>query len=175
MPSEARKKVTIETTLGDFTVVLYDETPLHRDNFLKLVNEGFYDGLLFHRVIQDFMIQGGDPKSKDAPQGMRLGEGDLGYTIPAEFRTPEIRHCRGALAAARTGDFVNPKRESSACQFYVVWGPDKNGTPHLDGAYTVFGKVVKGFEVIDKIQQVDTDRNDRPIDDVKIIKAYEVK
>ena len=169
MPSDARTKVTFVTTLGDFTVELYDETPLHRDNFLKLVDEGFYDGLLFHRVIENFMIQGGDPQSKDAVRGQRLGEGDLGYKIPAEIRLPKIRHFRGALAAAREPDFVNPNHESSACQFYIVWGETKEGTPHLDGDYTVFGKVVKGLNVIEKIQQVETDRNDRPIEDVQII------
>lgn len=114
-------KVKITTPCGDITVRLYDETPAHRDNFLKLVSEGFYDGTLFHRVIKDFMIQGGDPDSKGAPKGRHLGAGDVGYTIPAEFK-PELFHKRGALAAARQGDNVNPERRSSGCQFYIVWG-----------------------------------------------------
>lgn len=114
-------KVKIETSMGDIIVRLYDETPLHRDNFLKLAGEGFFDGTLFHRVIRNFMIQGGDPESKGAPAGKALGTGGTGYTIPAEFK-PELIHKRGALAAARLGDEMNPKRESSGCQFYIVWG-----------------------------------------------------
>ena len=114
-------KVKISTSFGDIVVRLYDETPLHRDNFLKLVREGFYDGLLFHRVIKDFMIQGGDPGSKGAPKSKPLGAGDVGYTIPAEFN-PGLFHKRGALAAARQGDEVNPERRSSGCQFSIVWG-----------------------------------------------------
>lgn len=114
-------KVKISTSLGDIVVRLYDETPAHRDNFLKLVKEGFYDGTLFHRVIKDFMIQGGDPDSKGAPKGKQLGCGDVGYTIPAEFN-PALFHKRGALSAARQGDQVNPERRSSGCQFYIVWG-----------------------------------------------------
>ena len=114
-------KVRISTSLGDITVRLYDETPAHRDNFLKLAREGFYDGTLFHRVIKDFMIQGGDPDSKGAPKGKQLGCGDVGYTIPAEFN-PALFHKRGALSAARQGDQVNPERRSSGCQFYIVWG-----------------------------------------------------
>lgn len=114
-------KVKIITPLGDIVVRLYDETPAHRDNFLKLAREGFYDGTLFHRVIKDFMIQGGDPDSKGAPEGKMLGCGDTGYTIPAEFN-PALFHKRGALSAARQGDNVNPERRSSGCQFYIVWG-----------------------------------------------------
>ena len=114
-------KVKISTVLGDIVVRLYDETPAHRDNFLKLAKEGFYDGTLFHRVIKDFMIQGGDPDSKGAPAGRQLGAGDVGYTIPAEFN-PALFHKRGALCAARQGDNVNPERRSSGCQFYIVWG-----------------------------------------------------
>jgi peptidyl-prolyl cis-trans isomerase B (cyclophilin B) len=114
-------KVKISTSLGDIIVRLYDETPAHRDNFLKLAKEGFYDGTLFHRVIKDFMVQGGDPESKGAPKGRMLGSGDAGYTLPAEFN-PSLFHKRGALAAARTGDNVNPERRSSGCQFYIVWG-----------------------------------------------------
>ena len=114
-------KVKISTTYGDIIVRLYDETPAHRDNFLKLAREGFYDGTLFHRVIRDFMIQGGDPDSKGAAKGRQLGCGDVGYTIPAEFNA-ELFHKRGALSAARQGDQVNPERRSSGCQFYIVWG-----------------------------------------------------
>ena len=114
-------KVKIITDLGDIIVRLYDETPLHRDNFIKLAKEGFYDGTLFHRVIKDFMIQGGDPQSKGAPKGKQLGSGDAGYTLPAEFKNG-LFHKRGALAAARQGDNVNPERRSSGCQFYIVWG-----------------------------------------------------
>ena len=114
-------RVKISTQLGDIVVRLYDETPAHRDNFLKLAREGFYDGTLFHRVIKDFMIQGGDPQSKGAPAGKALGSGDAGYTLPAEFN-PALFHKRGALSAARLGDEVNPERRSSGCQFYIVWG-----------------------------------------------------
>ena len=241
--------VKIETTAGDIKVKLYNETPKHRDNFIKLVKDGMYEGTLFHRVIKDFMIQAGDPDSKNAPKGKMLGAGDVGYTIPAEFVYPKFFHKKGALSAARQGDNVNPKKESSGCQFYIVTGKVYNdstllsmesqmnenkinvifntlaqkhmkeiykmrkandedglydlqeklfaeaqeiaakqpefhftpeqieayttvgGTPHLDGEYTVFGEVVEGMDVVDKIQQVKTDRSDRPEDDVKIIKA----
>ena len=241
--------VKIETTAGDIKVKLYNETPKHRDNFIKLVKDGVYEGTLFHRVIKDFMIQAGDPDSKNAPKGKMLGAGDVGYTIPAEFVYPKFFHKKGALSAARQGDNVNPKKESSGCQFYIVTGKvyndstllsmesqmnenkinvifntlaqkhmkeiykmrkanDENGlydlqeklfaeaqemaakqpefhftpeqieayttvggTPHLDGEYTVFGEVVEGMDVVDKIQQVKTDRSDRPEEDVKIIKA----
>lgn len=114
-------KAKISTSLGDIVVRLYDETPAHRDNFIKLVSEGFYDGTLFHRVIPNFMIQGGDPDSKGAPAGKRLGSGDVGYTLPSEI-TPSLIHKRGALSAARLGDEVNPEKRSSGCQFYIVWG-----------------------------------------------------
>lgn len=120
-------KVKISTSYGDIVVRLYDETPAHRDNFLKLAREGFYDGTLFHRVIKDFMIQGGDPDSKGAPAGKQLGCGDVGYTIPAEFN-PNLFHKRGALSAARQGDQVNPERRSSGCQFYIVWGKTCNAS-----------------------------------------------
>ena len=241
--------VKIETTAGDIKVKLYNETPKHRDNFIKLVKDGMYEGTLFHRVIKDFMIQAGDPDSKNAPKGKMLGAGDVGYTIPAEFVYPKFFHKKGALSAARQGDNVNPKKESSGCQFYIVTGKvyndstllsmesqmnenkinvifntlaqkhmkeiykmrkanDENGlydlqeklfaeaqeiaakqpefhftpeqieayttvggTPHLDGEYTVFGEIVEGMDVVDKIQQVKTDRSDRPEEDVKIIKA----
>jgi len=186
--------VKIETSYGDMVVKLYNETPLHRDNFIKLVKEGTYDGLLFHRVINQFMIQGGDPKSRTAKPGQMLGDGELGYTIPAEF-VPGLFHKKGALAAARQGDEVNPKKASSSCQFYIVQGTtwDANrlkmveqrmgksftaeeaevyatlgGTPFLDGDYTVFGEVVEGMEVIDKIAAVPCGPMDRPIEDVKM-------
>ena len=241
-------KVKIETNQGDILVRLYDETAQHRDNFIKLVEQGTYEGTLFHRVIKDFMVQAGDPESKNAPKGKTLGSGDVGYTIPAEFVYPRYFHKRGVLAAAREGDNTNPQRASSGCQFYIVTGrvfndstllsmeqqrnqqrlnaafnalaqkrmkeiyklrkandvdalmdlqdtliaqakaqveqqpefrftPEQvqayttvGGTPHLDGEYTVFGEVVEGMEVVDKIQRVKTDRNDRPEEDVVIRK-----
>lgn len=205
---KASTRVMLETSVGKIVVELYDETPIHRDNFLKLVNSGFYDGLLFHRVIKDFMIQGGDPDSKDAPKGKLLGNGDLDYRLPSEIHIPDCFHKRGALAMAREGDDVNPERYSSASQFYIVWGKtctshaldkaqtmidkatdgeveiDKDmaqvyktvgGTPHLDGQYTVFGEVMEGLDVVEKIQNMVTDRHDRPTEDVKIIKAVVVK
>ena len=246
---EKETKLKIETTAGDIIVKLYNETPKHRDNFIKLAEEGTYEGTLFHRVIKDFMIQAGDPESKNAPKGKMLGAGDVGYTVPAEFVYPKYFHKKGALSAARQGDNVNPKKESSGCQFYIVTGKvfndstllgmesqmnenkinvifntlaqkhmkeiykmrkanDENGlydlqeklfaeaqemaakqpefhftpeqieayttvggTPHLDGEYTVFGEVVKGLDIVDKIQQVKTDRSDRPEEDVKITKV----
>ncbi|HJD74441.1 peptidylprolyl isomerase [Bacteroides reticulotermitis] len=239
----------IETSLGDIKVKLYNETPKHRDNFIKLAENGTYEGVLFHRVIKDFMVQAGDPDSKNAPKGKMLGGGDVGYTIPAEFVYPKYFHKKGALSAARQGDNVNPKKESSGCQFYIVTGKVYNdstllsmenqknenrindifnalaqkhmkeiykmrkendekglsdlqdkliiqaekeganlpefhftpeqikaystlgGTPHLDGEYTVFGEVVEGLDIVDKIQQVKTDRGDRPEADVKIKKV----
>lgn len=240
-------KVKVETTLGNFTVLLYGDTPLHRDNFVKLVKEGYYNGTLFHRVINEFMVQAGDPDSKTAKPGQQLGAGGPGYTIPAEIVYPRHFHKRGALAAARQGDQVNPMKESSGSQFYIVTGKKvtdaemaqlenyarntamqnyfnnlvmKNqdeiarlrqnndreglgklqekliaeteahftdstelvtpemkqayksvgGTPHLDNAYTVFGEVIDGMETVDKIEKVQTDRSDRPKEDVKIIK-----
>lgn len=244
------RQVRFETTEGPVLVKLYDDTPLHRDNMLKLVEDGYYDGLLFHRVIKDFMVQTGDPESRDAAPGARLGSGDPSYTIPAEINYPEHYHKRGALAAARTGDAFNPERRSSGSQFYIVTGekqsemalenmarrsvmqkrnirfrelveevresidnlqksndaegleklkqslieqveseiPEKplpenivkdyetiGGTPHLDGQYTVFGEVIEGMEIIDKIQNAKTDSNDRPLEDVKIISAKIVK
>lgn len=244
--SDKRMNVEIKTSLGDIVVSLYNETPKHRDNFIKLVKEGYYDGVLFHRVIKDFMVQTGDGNSKTAKQDDVLGTGDPGYTIDAEIVYPKFFHKRGALAAARTGDEVNPERRSSGSQFYIVTGEkyttsqlasmEKNlvnmkknsifsklvnerrqeimkmqqqgdslglkelehelvalteaeyskspavltpeqreayttvgGTPHLDGSYTVFGEVVKGMDVVDKIQNVKTGRNDRPVEDVRII------
>ena len=241
-------KVKLETTMGDIVVELYDETPQHRDNFVKLVQEGYYDGVLFHRVIKDFMIQTGDGNSKTAGPDATLGDGDPGYTIPAEFVYPKYFHKRGALAAARTGDQVNPERRSSGSQFYIVTGKiyssdelkmmtqrlatvkkqdifrrlvnenhaqietlqrnqdneglnelqnrliqqteaeaaqspfsltdeqidaytSVGGTPHLDGQYTVFGQVIEGRDVVDKIQNAQTGRMDRPVSDIKIVKA----
>lgn len=241
-------KVKLETTMGDIVVELYNETPQHRDNFVKLVLEGYYDGVLFHRVIKDFMIQTGDGNSKTAGPDATLGDGDPGYTIPAEFVYPKYFHKRGALAAARTGDQVNPERRSSGSQFYIVTGKiyssdelkmmtqrlatvkkqdifrrlvnenhaqietlqrnqdneglnelqnrliqqteaeaaqspfsltdeqidaytSVGGTPHLDGQYTVFGQVIEGMDVVDKIQNAQTGRMDRPVSDIKIVKA----
>ena len=201
-------EVMLETTAGNIRLKLYDSTPLHRDNFLKLVNLHVYDSLLFHRVIKDFMIQCGDPKSKDAAPGVFLGEGDLDWTVEQELRLPQLFHRRGVLAAAREPDEANPYRESSACHFYLAWGKkftdeelDKmqqrldtlygyrvkltpemrtayknvGGIPHLDGGYTVFGEIVEGLDILEKIQQTPTDKNDRPIDDQRILKAYVMK
>lgn len=244
--------VDITTTLGDIRVRLFGDTPRHRDNFVKLVNEGTYNGTLFHRVISDFMIQAGDPDSKNAPAGKMLGSGDVGYQIDAEIVYPRHFHKRGAIAAARTGDQVNPEKRSSGCQFYIVTGTKFNdgqldqmerklqhkqmqaifdrlarehrdsimtlrrnrdqaglsalqeqlvkqteaeaakapakftpeqreayttvgGAPHLDGDYTVYGEVVSGMDVVDKIERVQTDSNDRPKEDVRIISMKIVK
>lgn len=190
--SAQHRKVKIKTPYGKMVFRLSDETPQHRDNFIKLVKKHFYDGLLFHRVIKDFMIQGGDPKSKDAKPGERLGNGNVGYTIPAEFRD-DLFHKKGALAAAREPDFVNPQKASSGCQFYIVQGKKYTdeqldmiekrtghhftekqrymyktigGAPFLDGNYTVFGQLVKGMDVLDKVASQPTDNNDRPKKDV---------
>jgi len=193
--------VEMETTHGNMTIKLYDDTPKHRDNFIKLAETGYYDGLLFHRVIDGFMIQGGDPNSKGAKSGARLGSGGPGYTVPAEF-TPKYAHVKGALCAARQGDNVNPDKNSSGSQFYIVHGkavteevlksmerrnnmeyPDEvveqylknGGTPFLDQGYTVYGMVVEGLDIIDKIAGVSKDRSDRPTEDVKILKVRVVK
>ena len=207
--SEAQTtEVLLETTMGNIRISLYDETPLTRDNFLKITKMGIYDSLLFHRVIKDFMIQSGDTNSKHAKPGQLLGTGDFDYTTEAEFRLPQIFHRRGVIAMAREGDKENPERRSSACQFYIVWGkifddariakvqerldsatqgsvkltPEMievyktvGGTPHLDGQYTVFGEVVEGMDVVEKIQQVQTDKNDRPLEDIRILKATVTK
>lgn len=240
----AENIVDIKTTLGDIKVLLYDDTPIHRDNFLKLVGEKYYDGVLFHRVIKDFMVQTGDPNSKTADANTMLGGGDPSYTLEAEILYPTHFHKYGALAAARTGDQVNPERRSSGSQFYIVTGekqsartldmmaqratdqkrqayfnklrlenkdqirtlmqnkdsvaleslrldlikkteaavpvesmPDniketyitQGGTPHLDGQYTVFGEVIEGMDVVEKIQNVETGKADRPKEDVRII------
>lgn len=194
-------KVEMTTSLGKMVFVLYNDTPLHRDNFLKLVKSHTYDSLLFHRVIKNFMIQAGDPNSRKAKPNQMLGDGTLGYTIPAEFRSNHI-HKKGALCAARQGDNVNPRKESSASQFYVVQGQvwDERslnmmeqrfgrkfseeqrkiyttigGTPHLDGDYTVFGELVEGMEVVDKIASVETGMADRPVKDVRILKVKVIK
>ena len=156
----------IETSLGTIKVKLYENTPRHRDNFAKLALNGFYDGLLFHRIIDDFMIQGGDPLTRDSSKRELFGTGGPGYTIPAEF-VPEYRHKKGALAAARMGDMANPMKESSGSQFYLVQNPDN--CVHLDGDYTVFGETVEGLDVIDRIASVPVDRNGLPIEDVRII------
>lgn len=155
-------KFLIHTDLGDMQGILYNETPLHRDNFVKLVKSGYYDGTLFHRVIPGFMIQGGDPGSKTAKPDQRLGTGGPGYTIPAEFN-PSLKHKRGALAAARTN---NPQKASSGSQFYIV-EPEK-GTHFLDNEYTVFGEITSGLDVITKIASVEKGQNDRPVKDIKM-------
>jgi cyclophilin family peptidyl-prolyl cis-trans isomerase len=202
--------VKIYTTEGNIKVLLYDDTPDHKFNFLQLVNNKSYEGLLFHRVIKNFMIQGGDPESRDADTAKVLGSGSIGYNLPAEILFPQHYHKRGALAAARSSDDTNPMKESSGCQFYIVTGKlitdeeldffEKNvnktllpkeplkyteeqrrqyktfgGTPHLDGNYTVFGEVVEGFDVLEKIQNIPTNPNDRPQKDIKILKVKVVK
>jgi peptidyl-prolyl cis-trans isomerase B (cyclophilin B) len=187
-------RVKIETDSGTMIAKLYNETPLHSDNFVKLVKEHFYDGLLFHRVIKNFMIQGGDPESKTAKPGQLLGEGSLKYSIPSEFDT-SVFHKKGALAMAREGDDVNPNKASSSTQFYIVEGktltdaemdkmetrfkikiPENHrevyrtlgGTPFLDNTYTVFGEVESGLDVIDKIANAPKDSHDRPLNDIKM-------
>lgn len=205
LPASGQSRhVLLETTEGNIRIALSDLTPVHRDNFIRLVSEHFYDSLLFHRVIKGFMIQAGDPNSRHAEPGTLLGEGDTKYTLEPEFRTPQLFHRRGMVAMAREGDEVNPARRSSGCQFYIVWGktfsskdleniqlrldtltdntvkmtPDMfqtykriGGTPHLDGQYTVFGEVVEGLDVVERIQRVFTDDYDRPVDDVRILRA----
>ncbi len=156
----------IQTSMGIIKVKLYKNTKLHRENFAKLALSGFYDNTLFHRVIDGFMIQGGDPLSKDPTKSKLYGTGGPDYTIPAEF-FPEYKHIKGALAAARRGDISNPKRESSGSQFYLV--QDASTCKQLDGAYTVFGETIEGLDVIDKIAKVKVDQRDRPYTDVKIL------
>lgn len=187
------RKVKVTTSHGKMIILLYDETPQHRDNFIKLVKRHFFDSLLFHRVIKNFMIQGGSPTSKNAPAGdTTVGDGDIGYTVPAELNI-KLFHKRGILGAARDD---NPEKASSACQFYIVQGKkftdsslnvvetkrlkhkipgDQRevyktigGTPHLDQGYTVFGEVVKGMEVVDKIAAEPTDKMDRPLKDMRM-------
>lgn len=200
---DRKRDVLLQTSMGDMTVRLSDSTPLHRDNFLKLVKSGYYDGILFHRVIKDFMIQAGDPNSRNAAAGQPLGNGGPAYRIPAEF-VPSLFHKKGVIAAARDN---NPEKASSGSQFYIVQGKKFTdaeldnleqmrlggrkipilqrevyktigGTPHLDGSYTVFGEVIKGQDVIDKIADVPTSKGidrDRPLNDVKIIHAKLIK
>ena len=203
-----RHEIELVTDSGKIVIALYNETPQHRDNFLKNVKEGVYDGQLFHRVIKDFMIQAGDPASKTATKGQMLGDSDDKYSVPAEIVYPKLFHKRGAVAAARESDDVNPQRASSATQFYIVWGRkfsdnqlawaqeriDKytngqikitpeigniyktvGGTPHLDGSYTVFGEVLEGLDIVERIQTATTDDNDRPINDIRIVKATVIK
>lgn len=163
-PKGKDQLVTIATAQGDIKLVLFDDTPQHKANFLKLVKEGFYDGTNFHRVIDGFMIQGGDPNTKD-DDPRNDGAGNPGYTVPAEIN-PQHKHVRGAVAAARQDDRVNPSRASSGSQFYIV--ENHNGTPMLDEVYTVFGQVVDGLEVVDKIAELPKDGRDRPLSDVKM-------
>jgi peptidyl-prolyl cis-trans isomerase B (cyclophilin B) len=199
---DLNKDVQLVTTRGTMVIRLSDSTPKHRDNFIKLVNQHFYDGLLFHRVMSQFMVQTGDPKSKTAKPGEALGQGSPGYTVPAEMRS-YLFHKKGALAAARTPDEVNPTRESNGSQFFLVQGrvyddADLNqvearlngykipaahrevyktvgGSPSLDQKYTIFGEVIKGIAVIDSIAAVTVGERNRPIEDVKIIKATLIK
>ena len=203
-----RHEVLLETDSGNIRIRLYNETPLHRDNFLKLVRSGAYDGVLFHRVIRDFMVQTGDMGSKNAKPGQALGDTPERYSLPAEIHYPELLHRRGAVAAARESDDVNPQRKSSSTQFYIVWGirfTDKQldwaqerldahtggtvkmspevrqlyktegGSPHLDGQYTVFGQVIDGLDVVERIQRQPVDDNDRPKVDLRIRKAIVLK
>lgn len=184
--------VKIKTAQGECILMLYNETPQHRDNFVKLVKAGFYDGTVFHRVIKSFMIQGGDPDSKNAAPAVELGNGDVGYTVPAEFRD-SLFHKKGVLAAARDD---NPLMASSGCQFYIVQGKKftdpqldsleikrlhfkiplwqrqvykaLGGAPHLDRKYTVYGEVVRGLDLVDTVAMVKTDKNDRPLADIKM-------
>lgn len=191
---EQEYKITISTDLGDIVIKLYNETPAHRDNFLALTRDGYFEGTLFHRVINQFMIQGGDPTSKEAQPGQSLGSGGPDYTLPAEIVEGKI-HRKGALAAARQGDHVNPERRSSGSQFYIVHGRTFSheemdvmsqrsgvayselqrtiyttigGAPHLDNAYTVFGEVVSGLDVVDRIATTQTGPGDRPVKDISM-------
>lgn len=186
--------VEVSTEHGNMLIQLYEETPLHRDNFIKLAEESYYDGTLFHRVINGFMIQGGDPKSKGAGPKTQLGGGGPGYQVDAEI-DERFAHVKGSLAAARTGDQVNPEKKSSGSQFFIVHGKSvtesqlermentkgitytdsvkeaymkDGGTPFLDGDYTVFGRVIEGLDVIDKIAEVRTGKSDRPSEDVQM-------
>ncbi len=175
--------ITLHTSYGDMVILLYDKTPLHKVNFIKLATAGFYDSTTFHRVIQGFMIQGGDPFSKDSIP-TNDGMGGTGYTIPAEI-VVELKHKKGALAAARIGDQVNPQRASNGSQFYIVC--EDKGASHLDGMYTIYGQVVDGLNVIDKIAEQMTDTRNRPVENIymkvilesldkkKIIKKYNAK
>ena len=189
------QNLLISTSQGNITIKLYDDVPMHQENFRELVSKHFYDSLLFHRVIKDFMIQAGDPDSKYAKPGQFLGRGDVNYTIPAEIRK-EFYHKKGAVAAARLPDNINPEKASSGCQFYIVQGKtftdqeldyledndihikfteeqrnvykSLGGSPHLDYSYTVFGEVIEGLSVLDKISLAETDKNNRPLTDIRI-------
>jgi peptidyl-prolyl cis-trans isomerase B (cyclophilin B) len=200
--AQDRAEVLMETSEGNIRIQLYNETPKHRDNFLQLVKAHYYDSLTFHRVIKDFMVQGGkrDANSPNAPNTQHLTPST--QTIEAEFRTPQLFHKRGALAAAREGDDVNPERRSSPTQFYFVWGrkyserameftenrlnlqltPEQReaymtigGTPHLDGTYTVFGEIVDGLDVVERMQAAATDDADRPLQPIYILRATVVR
>jgi cyclophilin family peptidyl-prolyl cis-trans isomerase len=201
--NDLKKDVQIITQKGVIVVRLSDSTPLHRDNFIKLVKQHYYDSVLFHRVIKKFMIQSGDPDSRHATPGVELGNGGPSYTVPAEFRISLFHH-KGVLAAAREGDDVNPKMASAGSQFYIVEGKkftdagldsvetyrlsgrkipayqraiykSQGGTPHLDQRYTVFGEVISGLGVVDSIAVVPTDKNDRPLQDIRIISMRLIK
>ena len=162
----AEPEFEMVTTHGTMKIKLYSMTPKHRDNFVKLVNEKYYDGMRFHRVIEGFMIQGGDPYSRDTSKINLWGQGGPDYTVPAEF-VNQYWHKKGAIAAARKGDMANPTKASSGSQFYIVH--DENNCLHLDGQYSIFGEVTEGLEVIDRIAAVPTDAYDRPYEDVMII------
>ncbi len=167
--TEKEVVMVVETTMGTVEFKLYNETPLHRDNFIRLAEEHYFDSLLFHRVIDDFVIQGGDPNSKYAKPGDMLGDGEPDYRVPAEIRVDQGITCvKGSILAAREGDDVNPQRESCASQYCFMMRP----CPHLDGAYTVFGEVTEGMEVLEAIQKVETDEYDRPLEDVRMLKVY---
>ena len=167
--TEKEVVMVVETTMGTVEFKLYNETPLHRDNFIRLAEEHYFDSLLFHRVIDDFVIQGGDPNSKYAKPGEMLGDGEPDYRVPAEIRVDQGITCvKGSILAAREGDDVNPQRESCASQYCFMMRP----CPHLDGAYTVFGEVTEGMEVLEAIQKVETDEYDRPLEDVRMLKVY---
>ena len=202
-------QVMLETTMGNIKLALYNDTPKHRDNFLKLVNEGYYNGCIFQRVIKNFMIQGGDYSCREVTPG-KVEKFDVGYTVPAEIIYPKYYHKRGQLCMAREGDDENPTKASGATDFYITWGrnfsprqmeylveqmqregknyaiPSKEvqegyikygGVPHLDNGYTVFGEVLEGLDVVDKIQNVATNKenNDRPLEDIIILKAEQIK
>jgi cyclophilin family peptidyl-prolyl cis-trans isomerase len=201
--NDLKRDIELVTTKGTMILRLSDSTPLHRDNFIGLVKKGYYDSLLFHRVIKNFMIQSGDPQSRHAKAGEELGSGGPANSIPAEFR-PSLFHHRGVLAAAREGDDVNPKKTSSGSQFYIVEGrifseagldsvekfrlkgrkiPESQravymtigGSPHLDQNYTVFGEVIMGLDIIDSIAHAPTNFNDRPLDDIRIVRMRLIK
>lgn len=201
--TDLKRDVEMVTDKGTLILRLSDSTPLHRDNFIRLTKSGFFDGITFHRVIKNFMIQAGDPNTKHPDSAASVGSGGPGYTIPAEI-IPGMFHHKGALAAARMGDQVNPQRESSGSQFYIVQGrvftpagldslqngrlrgyiiPEEHrkvyttigGAPHLDNQYTVFGRLIEGYDVLDAIAEVKTNQRDRPEEDVRIIKARMIK